>query len=105
MLVVGTNEEMEELLYFFLRTLNGGDRTNNIAEAAHRRLKYELGTHHPTNWKLIDGLRKVQKGRDGHHEKLLAGHQPPQKQKSIEMQTEEFMKLFLDLKTWILFSA
>ena len=98
MLVVGTNEEMEEL-YFFQRTLNGEDRTNNNAESAHRRMKYELGTDHPTNWKLIDGLRKVQKGRGVYHKKLLAGHQPPKKQKSIEMQTEEFMKMFLDLKT------
>ena len=93
MLVVGTYEEVEELLYFFLRfllyffrnlyqrTLNGENRTNNNPEAAHRRLKYKLGTHHSTIWKLIDGLRKVQKGRNAHYEKLLAGHQPPQKLK------------------------
>ena len=39
------------------RTLNGEDRTNNNTEAAHCRLKYELGMQHPTIWKLIDGLR------------------------------------------------
>ena len=63
------------------RTLNGEDRTNNHAEAAHRRLQYELGMQHPTIWKLIDGLRKVQKGRDRYYESLLAGHEPPQKLK------------------------
>ena len=63
------------------RTLNGEDCTNNNAEAAHRWLKYELGMQHPTIWKLIDGLRKVQKGRDAYYERLLAGHAPPQKLK------------------------
>ena len=30
----------------------------------------------PTIWKLIDGLRKVQKGRDAYYEKLLADTNP-----------------------------
>ena len=57
------------------------------------------------NWKLIDGLRKVQKARDVYYEKLLAVINHHKHKKSIEMQTEEFMKLFLDLKTWILLST
>ena len=72
---------LPEIWNRYQRILNRKDRTNNNAEAAHRRLKYELGTHHPTIWKLIDGLRKVQKGRDVYYEKFLAGHQPPQKLK------------------------
>lgn len=63
------------------RTLNGEERTNNHAEAAHRRLQRELGMHHPTIWKLIDGLRRVQKGRDTYYEQLLAGQEPPLKLK------------------------
>ncbi|XP_054717469.1 uncharacterized protein LOC129226865 [Uloborus diversus] len=70
-----------EIWNLYNRTLNGEDRTNNHAEAAHRRLQYELGMQHPTIWKLIDGLRKVQKGRDAHFEQLLAGHEPQMKLK------------------------
>ena len=39
---------LPEIWNLYQRTLNGEDRTNNNAEAAHRRLKYELGTHRPT---------------------------------------------------------
>ena len=30
-------------------------------------------------WKFIDGLKKVQKGRDLFHEQLVAGHAPTRK--------------------------
>ncbi|KAK9692766.1 hypothetical protein QE152_g34939 [Popillia japonica] len=55
----------------YRRTIDGEDRTNNHAEAANRRLRSELGMHHPTIWKFIDGLRKVQKGRDAYFEQLI----------------------------------
>ncbi|KAK4880957.1 hypothetical protein RN001_004276 [Aquatica leii] len=61
--------------------LSDSDRTNNYVEAAHRRLQMELGVDHPTIWKLIDGLRKVQSNRDVYYEQLVAGHAPPQKLK------------------------
>ena len=48
--------------------------------------------------------RNVQRGRDAYYERLLAGHEPPQKLKSIKMQIEEYAKLFLNLKTWMLSS-
>ena len=54
-------------------------RTNNYAEAAHRQVQLELQTMHPTTWKLIDDLQKVQKSRDQYHESLVAGHPPKKK--------------------------
>jgi hypothetical protein len=44
------------------RTLDGADRTNNYAEATNKKLKVGFGVSHPTIWKFIDGLRKLQKG-------------------------------------------
>ncbi|KAB0802861.1 hypothetical protein PPYR_05047 [Photinus pyralis] len=68
------------------RVLDGEDRTNNYAEAAHRRLTIELGMEHPTIWKFIVALRKIQIARDVRYEQLLAGHQPsPKKRKYREI--------------------
>ena len=46
------------------RTVAGRDRTNNHAEAAHRKMYTELGVYYPNTWKFIDGLKKIQKGKD-----------------------------------------
>lgn len=58
------------------RTLQGEDRTNNHAEAAHRRLQAELGMTNPVIWNFIDCLKKVQHGRDLYYEQLVAGRNP-----------------------------
>ena len=67
---------LPEIWNFYQKTLNGEDCINNNSEAVHRRLKYKLGPHYPTIWKLIDGLRKLQKDRNAYFEKLLGGYQP-----------------------------
>lgn len=61
------------------RTLTDVHRTNNYAEAAHRRLQTELGMDHPTLWKFINELKKIQHGRDLVLEQLIAGRQPEKK--------------------------
>jgi len=61
------------------------DRTNNHAEAAHQRIQAEFQMDHPTLWKFIGGLKKVQKGRDVFHEQLVAGHAPPRKLRRYQL--------------------
>ena len=65
------------------RCMNNEDRTNNHAEAAHRRLQNELGMQHPTIWKFIDSLKRVQRRRDLYYEQLIAGQTPPIKLKKF----------------------
>ncbi|KAK4876031.1 hypothetical protein RN001_012453 [Aquatica leii] len=78
------------------RTLNGEDRTNNHAEASHRRLQTELTMDHPTIWKLIEGLKKVQKGRDVFYERLVAGNSPPKNIKKYRDVDERILRLVRD---------
>lgn len=68
-----------EMWSVYQRTLDGEARTNNYAEAAHRKLQLEFGVQHPTLWKFIDGLKRVQKGRDLQLELFVAGNPPARK--------------------------
>ncbi|KAK9685302.1 hypothetical protein QE152_g38151 [Popillia japonica] len=85
-----------EMWNVYNRTLNQQDRTNNHAEAAHRRLQTELGMDHPTIWKLIDGLRKVQTNRDIYYEHLVAGHNPPVKLKKYRDADQRILTVVRD---------
>ena len=46
-----------EMWNIYNRTVSNEDRTNNHAEAAHRKIYTELGVHHPTIWNFITSLR------------------------------------------------
>mgnify|MGYP000265238167 CR=1 FL=1 len=63
------------------RTLDRAARTNNYAEAAHRRLQTELAVRHPSLWRFINGLKKVQRHRDLLYARFIAGHAPIAKRK------------------------
>ena len=74
----------------------------NHAEAAHRQLQTELYIEHPHLWKLFDGLRQVQKGRDMEHEKMVAGHSPPSKRQKYQEAGKTISKLvwkFIEIDT------
>jgi len=48
---------------------------------------------HPTTWKFIDGLKKVQKGRDLFHEQLFAGHAPTRKLRRYRLCDERIQRI------------
>jgi len=53
----------------------------------------ELQIDHPTLWKFIDGLKKVQKGRDLFHEQLVVGHAPPRKLRRYRLCDETIQRI------------
>ena len=81
------------------RTLNGEARTNNHAEAAHRRLQTEFGVDHPNLWRSIEGLKKVQH----HHDMLLArfqsGSEPLAKRKRYARIDKNLLALVTEFHT------
>jgi len=73
-----------EIWSMYQRTISGIDKTNNHAEAAHRRLKRELDVVHLSIWKFIDGLHRVHKGRDVTHEQYVRGELGPVKRREYK---------------------
>ena len=46
---------------------------------------------HSSLWKLIDGLRRVQKGRDVHYKRMVASHAPlPKRKKYVNVDKRIF---------------
>ena len=78
------------------RTLEGSSRTNNHAEAANRRLSEELNVDHPTLWRFIEALRRVQKGGDAFYESQVAGHPPTEKLKKYRDADERIIEKLND---------
>lgn len=80
------------------RTLNDEARTNNYAEAAHRRLQAEFGVDHPTLWKFIDGLRTVQKSIDQIYEEFVRGDEPPRKRNKYQQADARILTIVEDFE-------
>lgn len=63
------------------RVLERGDRTNNYAEAAHKKLQRAFSCSHPNIWRFIDTLRKEQKLIDADYAMCQQGMEPPPKRR------------------------
>lgn len=66
-----------EVWCVYQRTLSGTDRTNNFAEACHRKIQLGFGSgiSHPSLWNFINKLKSIQKSYDVEYERHVAGHQ------------------------------
>ncbi|KAL3072582.1 hypothetical protein niasHS_017556 [Heterodera schachtii] len=63
----------------YQRTLDRADRTNNFAEAFHRKLQRQFSCTHPTIWRFIDTIRCEQKAIDADMARCVMGEAAPQK--------------------------
>ncbi|KAL3070588.1 hypothetical protein niasHT_032378 [Heterodera trifolii] len=61
------------------RTLDSADRTNNFAEAFHRKLQRQFNCTHPTIWRFIDTIRCEQKAIDADMARCVMVEAAPQK--------------------------
>ena len=75
------------------RMVNGQDRTNNHAEAAHHRLQCVLQMDHPSIWKFVDGLRTIEKERDLFFEH---GHASPTKRRKYRDADDRILAIVTD---------
>jgi hypothetical protein len=65
----------------YRRTILGADRTNNFAEACHKRVQQGFNAAHPTIWKFISYLKEIQRIFDIDYEHFVAGHSDTRKRK------------------------
>ena len=69
----------------FARALNDSDRTNNFAEACHKRGQLMFGSVHPVICQLIRGLKLSQKEFDNEYERFVAGYDARRKRPDYEL--------------------
>ena len=87
----------------YKRTLDGEGRTKNYAEAAHRKLQGEFGVDHPSLWRFIGGIRRVQHSRDVVYARYLAGFVPQAKRCRYLRADERILKVVDDLENRSMF--
>uniref|UniRef100_A0A915ECQ0 Uncharacterized protein n=1 Tax=Ditylenchus dipsaci TaxID=166011 RepID=A0A915ECQ0_9BILA len=72
------------------RTLRGEDRTNNFAEAAHRRLQTIPDIHHPTMGLFVGEMKKVS---DHTYEQCIRGQQAPEERRVYQEADKRILAL------------
>ena len=82
----------------YQRTLNGESRTNNFAEAAHRKLQSQFGVDHPTLFRLIDGLKKNQSSQDVAYNRFVGGQEPTKRRSKYVQADENILRIVNDYK-------
>ena len=67
------------------RVISDDPRTNNKLEGHHDLINSTLGFSHPTIWKFIDGLQKLQNGNKTKIACLVAQGPTPRKRKYVDL--------------------
>ncbi|KAH7680317.1 hypothetical protein AAVH_41308, partial [Aphelenchoides avenae] len=75
------------------RTVDNKDRTNNHAEAAHRKLQAMLQMGHPSLSKFIEALMHVQMETDFRYEQYVRGDQNVPKRKKYREADERILTI------------
>lgn len=75
--------------------MNNQDRTNNHAEAAHRRLQSDIDMNHPSIWTFVKALQRYQKGRDLAYDQYVRGEEAPKKRNKY-IEADKRIKLLVD---------
>uniref|UniRef100_A0A915DV39 Uncharacterized protein n=1 Tax=Ditylenchus dipsaci TaxID=166011 RepID=A0A915DV39_9BILA len=78
------------------RTIRGEDKTNNFAEAAHRRLQTILDIHHPTMGPFVGEMKKAQKLSDHTYEQCIRG-QPALKKRRVNQEVDKRILALVEL--------
>ncbi|KAH7691334.1 hypothetical protein AAVH_40152 [Aphelenchoides avenae] len=88
----------KELWSVHARTVGNQDRTNNHAEAAHRKLQAMLQMDHPSLWKFIEALMHVQKETDFRFEQYVRGDQNVPKRKKYREADERILTIVTEYR-------
>lgn len=80
----------------YSRTLRRDPRTNNCAEAGHRKLQQEFSFSHPTLWQFITTLRRCQRARDLEYTQMEAGGEGPKKRRKYVSVDERIYRVVAD---------
>ncbi|KAH7708430.1 hypothetical protein AAVH_24324 [Aphelenchoides avenae] len=88
----------KELWSVHARTVGNQDRTNNHAEAAHRKLQAMLQIDHPSLWKFMESLMHVQKETDFRYEQYVRGDQNVPKRKKYREADERILKIVAEYR-------